>query len=85
MNVVDSSGWLEFFADGPNHVAFSLLVCQGHLLPFYGRLGWLPFPGRLVVEQPDGRMVFTTNRSMVLPGLHPAPQEGVIDLQGLPW
>jgi aminoglycoside 2'-N-acetyltransferase I len=68
-----------------HHVAFSLLVCQEHLLPFYGRLGWLPFPGRLVVEQPGGPMVFATNRSMVLPGLHPAPQKGVIDLQGLPW
>jgi aminoglycoside 2'-N-acetyltransferase I len=68
-----------------HHVAFSLLVCQEHLLPFYGRFGWLPFPGRLVVEQPGGRMVFSINRSMVLPGLHPAPRKGVIDLQGLPW
>jgi aminoglycoside 2'-N-acetyltransferase I len=68
-----------------HHVVFSLLVCQEHLLPFYGRLGWLPFPGRLVVEQPDGPMVLAINRSMVLPGLHPAPREGVIDLQGLPW
>ena len=68
-----------------HHVAFSLLVCQEHLLPFYGRLGWLPFPGRLVVEQPGGSMVLTINRPMVLPGLRPAPQEGVIDLRGLPW
>jgi aminoglycoside 2'-N-acetyltransferase I len=68
-----------------HHVAFSLLVCQEHLLPFYGRLGWLPFPGRLVVEQLHGPIVFTINRSMVLPGLHPAPQEGVIDLRGFPW
>jgi GNAT superfamily N-acetyltransferase len=68
-----------------HHVAFSLLVCQAHLLPFYGRLGWLPFPGRLVVEQPGGSVVFTINRPMVLPGLRPAPQEGVIDLRGLPW
>ena len=68
-----------------HHVAFSLLVCQAHLLPFYGRLGWLPFPGRLVVEQPGGPTVFTINHPMVLPGLHPAPREGVIDLRGLPW
>jgi hypothetical protein len=54
-------------------------------LPFYGRLGWLPFPGRLVVEQLHGPIVFTINRAMVLPGLHPAPQEGVIDLRGFPW
>ena len=68
-----------------HHVAFSLLVCQAHLLPFYIRLGWLPFPGRLVVEQPGGSIVLTINRPMVLPGLHPAPQQGVIDLRGLPW
>jgi aminoglycoside 2'-N-acetyltransferase I len=68
-----------------HHVAFSLLVCQAHLLPFYERLGWLPFPGRLVVEQPGGPIVFTINHPMVLPGLRPAPQEGVIDLRGLPW
>ena len=68
-----------------HRVAFSLLVCQAHLLPFYGRLGWLPFPGRLVVEQPGGSIVFTVNCPMVLPGLCPAPQEGVIDLRGLPW
>jgi aminoglycoside 2'-N-acetyltransferase I len=68
-----------------HYVAFSLLVCQAHLLPFYGRLGWLPFPGRLVVEQPGGPTVFTVNHPMVLPGVRPAPQEGVIDLRGLPW
>jgi GNAT superfamily N-acetyltransferase len=68
-----------------HHVGFSLLVCQEHLLSFYGRLGWLPFPGRLVVEQPGGSIVLTINRPMVLPGLRPAPQEGVIDLRGLPW
>jgi aminoglycoside 2'-N-acetyltransferase I len=68
-----------------HRVAFSLLVCQEHLLPFYGRLGWLPFLGRLVVEQPSGPIVFTINRPMIHPGLRPAPQEGVIDLQGFPW
>ena len=70
---------------GEHHVAFSLLACQAHLLPFYGRLGWLPFPGRLIVGQPGGSIVLTINRPMVLPGLCPAPQEGVIDLRGLPW
>jgi aminoglycoside 2'-N-acetyltransferase I len=68
-----------------HHVAFSLLVCQAHLLPFYGRLGWLHFPGRLIVEQPGGPIVFTINHPMVLPGLCPAPQGGVIELRSLPW
>ena len=68
-----------------HRVAFSLLVCQEPLLPFYNRLGWLAFSGRLVVEQPAGRVVFTINRPMVLPGYRPAPLDGVIDLNGLPW
>lgn len=68
-----------------HQVAFSLLVCQEHLLPFYHRLGWLTFSGLLVVEQPMGRTVFTINRPMVLSGLRPAPQDGVIDLNGPPW
>jgi GNAT superfamily N-acetyltransferase len=68
-----------------HRVAFSLLVCQEHLLPFYTRLGWLPFSGRLIVEQPTGPTVFTINRPMVLAGLSAAPQDGMIDLKGLPW
>jgi hypothetical protein len=68
-----------------HRVAFSLLVCQEHLLPFYHRLGWLPFAGRLIVEQPSGPTVFTINRPMVLAGLSAAPQDSTIDLKGLPW
>jgi hypothetical protein len=68
-----------------HRVAFSLLVCQEHLLPFYSRLGWLPFAGRLLVEQPTGPTVFTINRPMVLAGRSAAPQDGMIDLKGLPW
>jgi hypothetical protein len=68
-----------------HHIAFSLLVCQEHLLPFYHRLGWLPFSGCLMVEQPAGPTVFTINRPMVLSGLRTAPQDGIIDLKGLPW
>jgi GNAT superfamily N-acetyltransferase len=68
-----------------HRVAFSLLVCQEHLLPFYNRLGWRPFAGRLLVEQPAGQTVFTLNRPMVLSGLSAAPEDGMIDLKGLPW
>jgi GNAT superfamily N-acetyltransferase len=68
-----------------HRVAFSLLVCQEHLLPFYSRLGWLPFAGCLIVAQATGPTVFTINRPMVLAGLSAAPQEGMIDLKGLPW
>ncbi|MGH8058336.1 MAG: GNAT family N-acetyltransferase [Candidatus Entotheonellia bacterium] len=68
-----------------HRVAFSVLVCQEHLLPFYNRLGWLPFSGRLIAEQPTGPTLFTINRPMVLSGLSAVPQDGVIDLKGLPW
>jgi len=68
-----------------HRVAFSLLVCRAHLLPFYNRLGWLSFSGRLFVEQPAGRTAFTINRPMVLSGLRAAPQDGTIDVNGPPW
>ena len=48
-----------------HRVAFSLLVCQAHLLPFSTRRGWLPCAGRLMVEQPTGPTVFTINRPVV--------------------
>jgi hypothetical protein len=71
--------------DTEHGVAFSLLVCRDALLPFYERLGWQAFAGRLLVEQAAGRTEFTFNRPMVLPGRTPAPAGGTIDLHGLPW
>ena len=68
-----------------HQVAFSLLVCRDPFLPFYGRLGWLPFTDTLRVEQPTGSIVFNSYRPMVLAGLGKAPQHGTIDLKGLPW
>jgi hypothetical protein len=37
------------------------------------------------VEQAAGRVEFTINRTMVLPGLSSAPRDGTIDLNGPPW
>ena len=71
--------------DREHGVAFSLLVCQAHLLPFYERFGWIVFDGRLLVEQPQGRVPFTVNQPMVLTGRGPAPRAGTIDLAGPPW
>jgi GNAT superfamily N-acetyltransferase len=68
-----------------HHVAFSLLVCHDHLLPFYRRLGWSDFAGRIVVEQVAGRVELTIYRTMVLTGLSSAPSDGTIDLNGPPW
>jgi hypothetical protein len=68
-----------------HHAAFSLLVCQDHLVAFYQRLGWQLFGGDLLVEQPAGRTRFTINRVMVLTARRACPRAGVIDLEGLPW
>jgi aminoglycoside 2'-N-acetyltransferase I len=68
-----------------HRVEFSLLVCRDHLPPFYHRFGWLDFAGRVFVEQPAGRVEFTINRPMVLPGRRSAPRDGTIDLNGPPW
>src|SRR5262249_42520778 len=32
-------------------IAFGLLVCEPHLIDYYGRLGWHEFGGRLLVTQ----------------------------------
>ncbi len=66
-------------------VAFGVLVCREGLLPFYGGLGWQPFAGALLVEQPGGRVPFIFNRPMVLPVREAAPPGGTLDLCGLPW
>jgi GNAT superfamily N-acetyltransferase len=66
-------------------VDFALLVCEPHMLAYYGRLGWQPFGGRLVVRQWGEREEFTFNRVMTYP-LRSAPApEGVVDLLGPPW
>lgn len=65
--------------------AFGVLVCREALLPFYGGLGWQPFAGTLLVEQPGGRVPFTFNRPLTLPLREAAPSGGTLDLCGLPW
>ncbi|HEY8598026.1 MAG TPA: GNAT family N-acetyltransferase [Thermomicrobiales bacterium] len=74
----------EFFAADPA-LAFALLVCREPLVPFYGKLGWQPFGGTLLVEQPGGTVPFTANEVMTLPVHANAPQTGTLDLRGLPW
>jgi len=75
---------VEFFA-ADQALAFALLVCRVPLLPFYGKLGWQPFGGTLLVEQPGGTVPFTANEVLTLPVHDQAPQTGTLDLRGLPW
>ena len=67
------------------NVAYALLFCRPHLVEFYKRLGWKPFQGLLFVEQPQGKIEFSANGAMVLDVKEPAPLQGVLDLNGLPW
>jgi len=67
------------------NVDYALLFCRDHLVPFYGKLGWKPFEGKVFVEQPDGKIEFSVNGAMLLDVKEPAPLDGVMDLNGLPW
>jgi len=66
-------------------VAFGLLVCESHLIGYYGRLGWLVFGGRLLVTQRGAPVEFTLNRVMVCGVQEASPSAGTIDLAGPPW
>ena len=77
-------GAMDFFAEDPG-IAFALLVCQPDVAPYYARLGWQPFDGVLMVEQPNGRVRFMLNMPMVFPIHAEVPKHGEIDLCGLPW
>jgi len=71
--------------DDELNVDYALLFCRPHLIPFYERLGWKSFEGQLFVEQPQGKIEFSANDAMVLDVREPAPLNGVLDLNGLPW
>ena len=75
---------LRFFQEQPD-VAFALLVCEPHLLPYYAALGWQEFRGRVLVRQRGAVAEFTFNRVMTHSVRRPAPVEGTIDLCGPPW
>jgi hypothetical protein len=75
---------VEFFREQPD-VAFGLLVCEPHLIGYYGRLGWQEFSGRLLVTQRGEPSEFTFNRVMTLGVRSAGPTAGTIDLCGPPW
>ncbi|WP_282792784.1 GNAT family N-acetyltransferase [Streptomyces sp. CC224B] len=66
-------------------VDFGLLVCDPPLLPYYSRLGWQEFEGRLLVTQFGEEVEYTYSRVMTRSVLCATPTEGVIDLGGPPW
>ena len=71
--------------DSELNVAYALLFCRPHLVEFYKRLLWKPFEGQVFVKQPQGKMEFSANGALLLDVQEPAPLNGSLDLNGLPW
>jgi len=67
------------------NVSYALLFCRPHLMPFYRSLNWKTFEGKVFVNQPEGRIDFTSKGAMVLDIREHAPLNGILDLNGLPW
>lgn len=63
---------------------FGLLFCEPHNFAFYRGLGWRQFIGQVFVEQPQGRSRFDVMAAFVF-DLRLSPQDGALDLCGLPW
>ncbi len=67
------------------NVSYALLFCGPPLIEFYKRLMWKPFQGKVFVQQPQGKVEFSTHGPMVLDVKEHAPLDSVLDLNGLPW
>lgn len=67
------------------HCSFGLLFCEPNNFEFYRRLGWSLFDGAILAEQPGWNGEYAVTQPMVRQVTQPAPIEGIIDLQGLPW
>ena len=75
---------IQFFHDPPG-LDFALLVCRLALMPYYGRFGFQPFEGTMLIRQKGETCEFTADKPMTLALRDDAPLTGVIDLCGLPW
>jgi len=64
---------------------FGLLFCEPKNMGFYHKLGWYSFDGTVEVQQENGRQTYDIMRVMVLPVYGEAPQQGQLDICGLPW
>ena len=64
---------------------FALLVCPDTAIPFYTSLGWQRFNGTLMAVIDGTTAPFTFSDVLVLPVRTDAPNDGVLDLQGIPW
>jgi predicted acetyltransferase len=64
---------------------FAMLFCEPRTAPFYVGRGWKPYDGEVYAEQPEGRIRFGAIAPYVYDIKGRAPQNGTIDLCGLPW
>ena len=73
------------FLNEAYNVAFVFMICHSDLVPFYQRIGWQSFQGKLLVKRCRTTVPSTVHRPMLLSTYQEIPQNGVIDLCGLPW
>lgn len=65
--------------------AFGLLFCEPKNFGFYNSLGWTRFDGTVIAEQPGSTGRYEVMTTLVRRFRDAAPEEGTIDLCGLPW
>jgi Acetyltransferase (GNAT) domain len=73
------------FLNEAYNVSFVLMICHSDLVPFYQRIGWHSFQGKLLVKQCGTTVPFTAHQPMLLSTGQEISQDEVIDLCGLPW
>ncbi|HEY8016423.1 MAG TPA: GNAT family N-acetyltransferase [Dongiaceae bacterium] len=65
--------------------SFLMLFCAPALHGFYGRLGWRPFTGKLLIGQHGDSIAFPLDPPLAQDGREAMPATGVLDLRGPPW
>lgn len=73
------------FMKNQDSVGLGLLFCADDLIGFYRKFGWRSFQGMVIVSQPTGEKIWSSN-CMILPlseeSYLPSTE---INLNGLPW
>lgn len=64
---------------------FGLLFCEPKNTGFYAKLGWNVFDGIVEVDQESGKGVYNIMKAMVRPVHGVTPNQGRLDVCGLPW
>ena len=67
-------------------VPFAMLFCRPDRMAYYASLGWSPFNGEIVMQQPGGAAAYLgAFRGMTAPLNEEAPVTGRLDIRGLPF